>query len=182
MKNIDESIETTVDAMLFILKHLGGCADFHKVFKILYFADQSHLAKYGVAVTNDTYIAMNNGPVPSIAYDILKALRGEGLLLTQKEKFEPFFKVAGKYQIEAIKNPDLENLSNSELSALTYSIKENQNLSFATLTQKSHDQAWKKADRNSEIDPIEMAKAGGASPDMLNYIQTQIENHYAEFE
>lgn len=182
MKTIDENIETTIDAMLYIIKQLGGCADFHKVFKILYFADQLHLAKYGVSITNDTYIAMNNGPVPSNAYDILKALRGDGLLISQKEKFVPYFKVASRYTIEAIENPDMDNLSISELSALDTSIKENKGLSFSALSEKSHDKAWEKAFRHGEINIIDMAKAAGATNDLVKYIQTQIENQYAEFE
>lgn len=168
--------------MLYILKQMSGCADFHKLFKILYFADQYHLVKFGSSITHDTYIAMQNGPVPSVAYDILKALRGEGLLQNQKEVFEPYFKVSGRIGIEALASPDMENLSETEVEAIDQSIKTNKTLSFKQLTHKSHDKAWEKAYKHGEIDLIDMAKAGGASKDMIDYIQTQAENLYAKFE
>jgi len=37
--------------------------DFHKIFKIIYFADRQHLADWGRPITGDTYIAMEAGPV-----------------------------------------------------------------------------------------------------------------------
>lgn len=168
--------------MLYILKQLGNGADFHKVFKILYFADQAHLTKYGTAITHDTYIAMTNGPVPSIAYDIARALRGDGLLACQKERFEPYFKVRDPFFIEALRNPQMDNLSPSERAALDDSIRQNKDLSFEDLTTKSHDSAWDKANRNAEMNLTDIAEAGGASDGLLEYIQTQVENQYARFE
>lgn len=49
-------------------------ADFtqYDVVKSLFLADRAHLNKFGRLVTNDTYVAMIHGPVPSVAYDFLK--------------------------------------------------------------------------------------------------------------
>jgi uncharacterized phage-associated protein len=68
--------EKTLQAMLYTATHLTR-RDFHKVFKILYFADRKHLYDWGTPITGDTYIAMEAGPVPSRAYDMLKAVRGD---------------------------------------------------------------------------------------------------------
>lgn len=182
MDKFNENIETTVHSLLYILKMLGGQADFHKVFKIMYFADQKHLIKYGVPISNDKYIAMNNGPVPSMIYDILKALRGEGLLVEFKEKFEPFFGLKNSFTVSASQEPELDNLSESEISALLESINENKKLSFKKLTEKSHDSAWERAMSDGEIELIDIAKAGGADKDMVNYIKNHIENLHAELE
>jgi uncharacterized phage-associated protein len=182
MDRLDEDIETTVHSLLFILKQLGGRADFHKVFKIMYFADQKHLTKFGASISNDKYIAMQNGPVPSMTYDILKALRGEGLLVGLKDRFTPYFNLIKSYTVEAKLEPELENLSESEISAIRESIHENKNLNFEKLTEKSHDYAWKKAMRDGEIDLIDIAEAGGASKDMVKYIQNHLENLHAAFE
>jgi Protein of unknown function (DUF4065) len=57
----------------------------------MYFADHKHLSRYGSAITDDTYIAMANGPVPSMAYDILKSLRGEGLFFFTKRSVYSVF-------------------------------------------------------------------------------------------
>jgi len=59
--------EKAVSAILYISKRLieaeGNIEpDFHKIFKILYFADQKHLANYGRPIIGDHYIAMEHGP------------------------------------------------------------------------------------------------------------------------
>jgi len=45
-----EKIATTVNTLLYIIQKSGGICDFHKVFKILYFADQKHLSMYGSTI------------------------------------------------------------------------------------------------------------------------------------
>ena len=44
-----------------------------KALKLVYIADRYHLRKYGRLITNDTYFAMNYGPVPSGTKDIAEA-------------------------------------------------------------------------------------------------------------
>ena len=41
--------------------------------KSLFLADRSHLNEWGRPITYDNYTAMKHGPVPSLAYDLLKA-------------------------------------------------------------------------------------------------------------
>jgi len=53
--------------------------DLYHLLKIIYFADKKHLSLYGRFISGDSYIAMNNGPVPSQSYDILKGIRGDGI-------------------------------------------------------------------------------------------------------
>lgn len=45
--------------------------------KTFYYADKLHVEKYGRLITGDNYIAMEDGPVPSGAYDLVKAIRGD---------------------------------------------------------------------------------------------------------
>lgn len=180
--SIEDRISTTINSLLYVINKLGGEGDFHKIFKVLYFADQKHLARYGRQVTDDNYIAMNNGPVPSMAYDILKALRGEGLLESQKEKFSPYFDLLSKYIVKSKTEPDLDELSESELSCIDESIKENINLDFTILTKKSHDEAWQNTSTDCEMDILDIAKAAGANDTLLEYINNTRENHNAIFE
>ena len=44
-----------------------------KALKLVYFADRYHLRKYGRLVTNDEYLAMRYGPVPSAVKDIAES-------------------------------------------------------------------------------------------------------------
>ena len=61
--------EKSLQAVLYVANRLER-KDFHKIFKVLYFADREHLTKYGRPITGDTYVAMEYGPVPSMIYDI----------------------------------------------------------------------------------------------------------------
>jgi uncharacterized phage-associated protein len=44
-----------------------------KLFKLLYFADREHLVTYARPILNDYYVNMDQGPVPSASYDLVKA-------------------------------------------------------------------------------------------------------------
>jgi uncharacterized phage-associated protein len=182
MNRLEDRVATTVNAILYILTKIGGQGDFHKVFKVLYFADQEHLCKYGSLITNDKYVAMNNGPVPSMAYDILKALRGDGLLSNFKKDFDPFFELKSNYLVDAKVEPDLDELSESEIECIDKAISENKSLNFKKLTQKSHDSAWAKTSRDCEMNLKHIAEAAGANKGMVKYIHEVYENQNAIFE
>lgn len=44
----------------------------YDIAKAIFLADRAHLNKYGRPITYDKYVAMEHGPVPSFAYDVLK--------------------------------------------------------------------------------------------------------------
>src|SRR5260370_34242127 len=44
----------------------------YDILKTIFLADKAHLNKYGRPITFDNYVAMRAGPVPSLAYDLLK--------------------------------------------------------------------------------------------------------------
>ncbi|SDD50025.1 Uncharacterized phage-associated protein [Dyadobacter soli] len=176
MNVLDEKIEGTIHLLLYILRKLGGRSDIHKLFKILYFAEQKHLVRYGAAISQDHYHAMKNGPVPSIAYDIYKSVK-EG-----EVKYASYFLPMDRFSIEGIADPDHDFLSESEMKCIDESIQENKNLSFNALTDKSHDEAWNDTPRDKEISPIAIARAGGADSHMVKYIEDQLLIHSAKFE
>lgn len=176
MNALEEKIEGTIHLLLYILKKLGGRSDIHKLFKILYFAEQKHLVRYGAAISQDHYHAMKNGPVPSIAYDIYKSVKEGGITYAR------YFSPMDRYSIEGIAEPDLDYLSESEVKCIDESVLENKDLSFNDLTDKSHDEAWNQTVRDKEISPIAIAKAGGADSHMVKYIEDQLLIHSAKFE
>lgn len=177
MLNFHFDQDKALAAILYISRTLidnGFKADFHKVFKIFYFADQQHLSKYGRPITGDYYVAMQNGPVPSKIYDILKIVKGESIFKDQN--LSQYFKVVNRYNILPQSHPDMDEFSDSDLECINRSIKENQSLSFNELTKKSHDSAWERAEKDNKISYQNMAKVVGASKDMLLYIRTVAEN------
>ena len=113
MKNDTFNVEKTLNAVLYISERLKR-SDFHKIFKILYFSDREHLMEYGRAITGDTYIAMEYGPVPSNLYDILKSVRGDSYF-KDDGRFSQYFSVENGKIIKPNKNADLDELSISDL-------------------------------------------------------------------
>jgi len=182
MNSQSEKIEITVNTLLYIIKKLNGSGDFHKVFKLLYFADQKHLVKYGSAITEDSYIAMNYGPVPSLAYDILKSLRDSKPVDTIYGDVGSCFEILDKSIVHAKKEPDLDYLSVSEMACIDEAIDECKSLSFGGRTGKSHDKAWKATKRHGEMRLLDIASAAGAKKGMIAYIQESLENEKASFE
>lgn len=165
-------LQAFIQPVLYVLNKAGQALDTHKISKILYFADREHLAKYGTSISNDCYIKMEYGPVPSSIYDIIKAVQGKHGLIS-KSQVESFFEVSEGSKIVAKLNFDEDEFSLTEMQCLDASIQEHLSKSFTFLTNKSHDIAWKSA--VDTMDTIKIAEAGGADDNMLNYIK-----HYNE--
>jgi uncharacterized phage-associated protein len=66
------SHKKTTQALNFFARQSGGRINKMKALKLLFFADRFHLRKYGRPITNDEYFAMNYGPVPSGAKDLVE--------------------------------------------------------------------------------------------------------------
>ena len=150
--------DKSILSVFFILNEIEEGCDIHKVCKILYFADQKHLVKWGRPITGDHYIKMNYGPVPSNIKNIIdfsSDIQRNGNILSTVVEY------------------DSDELSVSEINCLKESIEENRKLNFNELTEKSHDKAWNKAELNNQkgISYIEMAKVITTDENMLNYIR-----------
>ena len=54
----------------FFANKQGGQINKMKALKLIFLADRYHIRKYGRLITNDVYVAMKHGPVPSTTKDI----------------------------------------------------------------------------------------------------------------
>ena len=170
------------ELVLYILGKTGG-VDFYHTFKILYFAEMRHLAKWGSGIVPDEFCALKYGPVPTRLYDAVKELNQPRMALA--ECLADVVQFAGEDAPNVIlpkREANLKFLSKSEKEALDQSIEENKSLTFGQLMKKSHDEAWDEANRRANgtniISPISMAKVLHADNAMLEYIgeQMQIES------
>jgi uncharacterized phage-associated protein len=141
----------------------------HKLCKILYFAEQKHLVKFGSKLMDDNFVAMENGPVPSAMYDMLKALRSkaEQLPIELRESL-----VVDRHLVISLSEPDMDWLSESEIECIDQSFNENNHLTFGQLSDKSHDSAWH---AGFYMETKNIAIAAGANEDMIAYITNQPE-------
>jgi hypothetical protein len=164
--------EKAISTVLYIAEKLPQ-ADLHKISKILYFAEQKHLVKYGSPIVGDYFVAMDNGPVPSQIYDMLKTVRGDSLYKTQE--YNKYFKVEQTYIVVPLIKPNLDEFSESDIECIDESILENKDLDFAALKRKSHGEAYKSADLNSTISVEKIAIEGGANTEMINFLKEEME-------
>jgi uncharacterized phage-associated protein len=159
--------------VLFVLAQTGKM-DKHRLFKILYFADKDHIAKYARPLSDDFYIAMANGPVPSRLYDYIRILEGKSYLPVNVDfinALSGYIRIEAPYNVIGAKEPEIDFLSQSAIKSLEESMNLYKNKSFPQLTDLSHDAAWLAAEKNTEMSLIEIAKAAGVNDEMLKFIQ-----------
>ena len=135
----------------------------------MYFADREHLVSYGFPITGDTYVKLPYGPVPSfsnyVAKDEIDVFKG---IISRKVRI-----------LTANVEPDMDDLSETEIECLNKSINEFSSYDFGELTNISHDLAYNSSDWDISYDKI--AQEGGADEDMKAFIKEQILNDNISF-
>lgn len=169
--------EKAINALLYVIHQLNGIADEHKLCKIFYYADQRHLSLYGRSITNDSYFAMKYGPVPSSILDIMDDVRIANRFpeethsdLTDKFKFE------GSFDIRALKEPDMDELSMSDVECLDYAVAFCKDKSFGELTKVSHGEAWCNTPKNRRMSIADILREAGNEEEYIEYILEKIHN------
>lgn len=66
----NEAKATQAAARLLTLR--GGAMSFVKLIKLLYLADREALIRWGHPITTDRYVSLDNGPVVSRVYDLIR--------------------------------------------------------------------------------------------------------------
>lgn len=124
-----------------------------KAAKLLYLADQRHLFQFGRPITGDRYIAMDLGPVPESAYQLI------GRLADPEEADDPVRRAAAerlsihkgvlrKYAVvRAVQKPDLDVFSDSEIEVLKDVVREFGSRKASELVDLTHAHAaYRRAD------------------------------------
>jgi len=163
--------DKTVHSAMYVAEKLD-VKDFHRIFKILYFADREHLKKYGRTVTGDTYIKMVKGPVPTTLYNIFKSIKNNKLF--QNRDMKEFFTVYGEYFIKLEKKPDLKYLSKTDVTELDKSIAKYGKMQFGILSAISHGLAWEYAKENKEISIENILREVGEDEGYISYVTESI--------
>ena len=118
--------------------------------KLLYLADKIHLERYGRFIFGDWYAALPYGPVPSNSYDILKLVRNNTAQTLAPHAAKALV-VDSNHGIKALREPNLDELSRSDVECLDRAIAEYSKCGFKELKRVTHDKAYDAAPRNGEI-------------------------------
>jgi len=117
----------------------------YPVMKMLYLADKRHLQEFGRFIAGDEYCAMQQGPVASCAYDMMKRVKdglpkGDALDVALDA-----FEYLPDHQIKLRHRPDIDELSESEVSCLQAIVAAYKDVGKWAVREMSHDDAWKEA-------------------------------------
>ena len=168
----DFNEKKALNAVLLITSKLKR-KDFHKIFKILYFADRNHLSEYGRTITGDTYIAMNDGPVPSNIYDIFKSVRGDGYFKDQGN-FAKLFTIVHWDVVHPMQEPNMKALSKTDIEFIEQSLNEYGEMSWNEIRDKSHDYAWRNTAKNAPISLENIVFETGSEDSFVEYLKEQM--------
>jgi uncharacterized phage-associated protein len=126
--------DKAVEALLYIVQDIH---DVYRAFKTLYLANREHLHRYGRPICDESFVAMDHGPVPSYLYDVIKRARGDSSFSVAPHHID-VFKVRGKTRISGRREPDMHRLSQSEVECLNAAIAEHKNRTFGELRRMTH--------------------------------------------
>jgi uncharacterized phage-associated protein len=105
-------------ALNFLAGKAGGQINKMKALKLVFFADRYHLRQYGRPITNDEYLAMEYGPVPSGCKDL--AEMSDFLDKHERSYAERFLKPVSQYEFASLAAVETPVFSQSDLGALEF--------------------------------------------------------------
>ena len=191
MKQTDDinKIKAVVE---YILQQMGVAIDYIHLFKVMCFAQEEHLALYGVPIMYDTFVARKHGPVATLTYKVLRVAEGKVIEVTDDLKAFASDLNLGQsdgHQVVSLAidvKADMDELSRSNIRILDKWIAHCKEIESFDLSELSHDNAWLKAKRQAEktgedtkISLYDMAASGGASKDMLQVVKERQINRKA---
>lgn len=130
-----------------------------KTIKLVWAADRYHLRKYARTVTGDNYVAMKRGPVGSSTKDVIEFETGYNNVaeddLDYIGRFLQFRQANDCGYISAIRDVDIDELSDTDKEALDFAMKHFGDMSEQQIIESTHlYPEWK----NHEQDLLENKK------------------------
>jgi len=136
-------VNKAIAAIAFLVRETG--ATMYSVMKMLYLADKAHLEQYGRFITGDHYVAMEQGPVPSCTYNMVKHVRGEDCRRPGDEVAKKFLSCdTESHKITIRQMPDMDELSQSDIECLAEIAGIYRRVGHWAVRDMAHDGAWKK--------------------------------------
>lgn len=118
--------EKNIQIINYFARKENGKIDYLKLMKLVYFSDKYMLFRYGRTLSNNRYMAFQNGPAPSEIKDIAKGIVydeiDERIFPASKKYSQKYLKQASsspkEYNIESIKEVDEDLFSRAETEAM----------------------------------------------------------------
>lgn len=172
-----KKLVTILDYLAFKLNSI----DKLKAVKLLYYIDKIHFIEYGRFVTNDTYLKLPYGPVPTRILDILND-NENNMFEDEKKYLDKYIEIDShkNRNIKSKKMPDLSELSKSEIKIIDRVLAEYGKYSGKQLIDIAHKEyAWKKAGSHEPLSVKDMIKdlPSDKKKELLNHFQEDKETN-----
>lgn len=162
-------VEKAVAAIAYLASRTGE--SMYPVLKMLYLADKCHLERYGRFIVGDHYVAMGQGPVPSITYDMLKFVRGERSFFDGGEVAKSAFALDRQtHQFSLHGHPTFDALSESDIECLEEVVAVCKEKGTRFIRDASHDDAWKATTRNGDMAVEAIAAQFADGPALVQHL------------
>lgn len=160
--------EKATEALIYVARRVRD-SDMYRTLKILYLADKTHLHRYARFIFGDTHAALDHGPVPQGAYDILKFVRGSTKGGFELERARRLINLQGN-AIETARDADTDVFSKTDLECLDEAIKAAGWLSFQELKDLTHDAAYKATRAYGEMDVAAIAAMAENPTELIQHL------------
>jgi len=141
------------------------------VLKAIYVADKEHLKHFGRQIFGDRYIAMKWGPVPSLAYDIVKSVRRNAVGYSFPDP-KPFtaLDAPDNRTIKARRQAQKRMFSASEIGCLNDAYNRVKKLTFPEVRDLTHDAAYDGVEQDDDMSLVEIILTLENGAEVLEYI------------
>ncbi len=138
------------EALIFVAKRMPD-DDLYNSLKAIYFADRHHLEHHGRQIYNETYSALDHGPVPQAAYDATKVLIGKLMFSSFDDDAMRAALRRNGGTLTALRDADFSKLSRAVIESLEWGIRYCRDMKFGQTKTASHDGAYERTPKNEAI-------------------------------
>ena len=184
----EDDILTLKAVVLYIIEHSSmKHRDVYSIVKTAFYAQQIQFSQSGIPLFKDEICALPFGPVPSDIYDILKIARGDQSAI-EFHLHDGLLDIASAVGFDAERffakeKPDMDYLSVADVHALDQAIQRIDAMQFEDIVNDTHSDEWARVfngkSRKKVMNNLNIAKEGGASPEILEYLKEYYELEHA---
>lgn len=156
------------------LKLRGGRMSYLKLIKLLYLLDREALLRWGRPVTTDRHISMDNGPVVSWIYDLIREEPAPGA----DPIWRHYISAPQEWEVALLADPETDELSRAEEALIDESYAAYGKMTRWDLVRVSHElPAWQ--DPNGSAIPIQyrdILRAGSKTDSEIAAVEAELES------
>src|SRR3954454_12281726 len=156
------------------LKLRGGRMSYLNLIKLLYLLDREALLRWGRPVTTDRYVSMDNGPVVSRIYDLIREEPAPGT----DPVWRQYISAPQEYEVALLTEPATDELSRAEEALIEEVFGKFGKMTRWDLVRVSHElPEWQ--DPNGSAIPIQyrdILRAGNKTESEIATVEAELES------